>query len=208
MVSEAESVSRKPVAPAGEPLRLAVQVAAKRFKSSWVEFGRLLAKVRNEALWEDWGYARFETYCLSELRIRKGTAEKLTRNFGFLEKHEPDRVKDDDIVQTAPAFEVVEVLAQAEERGQLSAAEYRSVRDSIWNQDKPVAEVRREVADRFPPPPPEPLGEAEGLRRLWSAAKKLAAELRAAQGVPRATVEQAQALAAALEVLVARKSDA
>lgn len=208
MASVEKQVPHKHEAIPAGTLRHTVQVAAKRFKSSWVEFGRLLAKVRNEGVWEEWGYPNFESYCLSELHIRKQTAEKLTRSFGFLEKHEPERMRSDDIVQTAPAFEVVEVLAQAEERGQLSADEYKSVRDTIWSQEKPVSELRREVVDRFPPPPPEPVGDAEGLRKLWALSKKLAAELRAARAVPRAVVESADGLARDLEALVAKKADA
>src|SRR6185295_940584 len=94
--------------------RQTVLLAAKRFKSSWVELGKLLVKVRNEALFEEWGYPTFEAYCLAEVRIRKATADKLTRSFSFLDKHEPKAMAQDDIVETAPAFEVVQVLADAE----------------------------------------------------------------------------------------------
>ncbi len=187
-------------------LRHTVVQAARRFKSSWVELGKLLVKVRNEALFEEWGFATFDAYCLSELRIRKATADKLVRSFSFLDKHEPERMQEEDIVEKAPAFEVVEVLAQAEDRGALSAAEYKSVRDSIWNMEKPVSELRREVVEKFPPPPPEEPSDAEQLKRLWTQTKKLAAEMRANKAVPRAVVERADALSGDLEELVAKKS--
>ena len=144
-------------------LRQTVLLAAKRFKSSWVELGKLLATVRNDGTFQEWGYPTFETYCLSELRIKKQTADKLTRNFGFLEKHEPQVMRTPELAEAAPAFEVVEVLAQAEERGQLSAQEYKSIRDSIWNQEKPTSELRRELTERFPAPEETPSSDAANV---------------------------------------------
>ena len=113
--------------------RHGVMMAAKRFKSSWAELGKLLVKVHDDGSFQEWGYDSFETYCYKELRIRKQTAYKLIRSFGFLKKHEPEAVERDDFSEMAPAFEVVEVLAHAEDAGSLSESEYKQVRDSIWN---------------------------------------------------------------------------
>ncbi len=189
-------------------MRQTVALAAKRYKSSWVDLGKLLVQVRDQALYEAWGYPNFEGYCLGELRIRKQTAMKLTRNFSFLEKHEPQEMQSADIVERAPAFEVVEVLAQAEERGQLSAQEYKSIRDSIWNQERPVSELRREVVEKFPPPEPEPLSHGAALRRLVGLAKKLSAEVHSTKHVPKAVGERVDALIEDLEALVAQKAKA
>jgi hypothetical protein len=46
-------------------------VTAQKFKSSWVELGALLVKVRHEGLWEEWGFAGFEEYCSKELRLKR-----------------------------------------------------------------------------------------------------------------------------------------
>ncbi len=192
----------------GAALRQTVALAAKRFKSSWVDLGKLLVQVRDQGLFEEWGFPNFEAYCLAELRIRKQTAMKLTRNFSFLDKHEPEQMQREDIVERAPAFEVVEVLAQAEERGQLSAQEYKSIRDSIWNQDRPVSELRREVVEKFPPPEPPPLAEGVALRRLVGLAKKLSAEVHATKQVPKAVAERVDAVVEDLEALVEAKAKA
>lgn len=191
------------IPPAGT-FRHGVWVAAKRFKSSWVELGKLLSQVRHEGLFHEWGYPSFESYCLAELRIKKQTAEKLTRNFGFLEKHEPQAMKSPDVAEVAPAFELVEVLAQAEERGQLSAAEYKSIRDSIWNQERPTSELRRDLTERFPAPASQEDSAAE-LKRLWGQAKRLAAELRANRKIPGEIKEKADAVANDLEALALAK---
>ncbi|MFT3837648.1 MAG: hypothetical protein QM723_11695 [Myxococcaceae bacterium] len=126
-----EHLEKKSQAVSAGSYRHTVLQAAKRFKSSWVEFGKLLTKVRNEALFEQWGYDSFDSYCFSELRIKKATADKLTKSYNFMEKHEPKALEREDIAETAPAWDVVSVLADAEERGSLSGSEYKSIRDSI-----------------------------------------------------------------------------
>jgi hypothetical protein len=188
-------------------LRHTLLLAARRFKASWVELGKLLVEVHHKGLYQEWGYPNFETYCLAELRIRKQTAEKLLKSFGFLERHEPERVKAPDFTESAPAFEVVEVLAQAEERGQLSAAEYRSVRDSIWEQDRSTAELKRELSEKFPAPERAQSANAE-LKHLLTLAKRLAAELHGAKKIPKAVAERADALVSDLEEVVSQRADA
>lgn len=189
-------------------LRHSVLLASKRFKSSWVELGKLLTEVRDQALFEQWGYESFEAYCLKELRIRRPTALKLTRSFSFLDRHEPKAMATPDIAETAPAFEVVEVLAGAEERGQLSAQQYKSIRDSIWDSEKPVSELRRDFTERFPAPEAAPPSDSSQLKRWAGQAKKLADELSSSKKVPRSLAERAAALADDLEELLEGKAEA
>ena len=201
--TEADLQQKAKSVPAGT-FRHTVLVAAKRFKSTWAELGKLLVQVRDEAKFEQWGYESFESYCLKELHIRKQTALKLTRSFSFLAKHEsPETLKDEEFPQRAPAFEVVEVLADAADRGQLSPSEYRSLRDSIWDPDKPATELKREFTERFPRPAPEPPPENLQLRRLAQTARKLASELSGCRRVPSAVAERASALAEEVEELAA-----
>jgi hypothetical protein len=205
--AEAAIASKISEVPPGS-FRQTVLLAAKRFKSSWVELGKLLVKVRNEALFEEWGYPSFEAYCLAEVRIKRQTAEKLTRSFSFLDKHEPKAMAQEDIVETAPAFEVVQVLADAEERGQLSAQEYRSIRDSIWNNERPVSELKRELVEQFPAPEAKGPSDVAQLKRLAAWSRKLATELQGNKKVPRAMVDRAQALADEVEELAQNKAEA
>lgn len=207
MATAQEVISRKVTEVDPGSFRHTVLLAAKRFKSSWVELGKLLAKVRNDGTYQEWGFPSFESYCLGELRIKKQTADKLTRNFGFLEKHEPQVMHTPELAEAAPAFEVVEVLAQAEERGQLSASEYKSIRDSIWNQEKPTSELRRELVEKFPAPEVKTDSDTE-LKRLFASCKRLAAELHSNRKVPAAVRERADALASDLEELVAARAEA
>lgn len=203
---EAELDRKAAGVPAGS-FRQLIVLAAKRFKSSWVELGKLLTKVRHEGTFQEWGYASFEAYCLAELRIRKQTADKLTKGYSVMNKYEPERLAAPDIQESAPPFEVVEVLAQAEDRGQLSAQEYKSIRDSIWNQEKPISELRRELVERFPAPEAE-AGDPVSTKRLWLQMKRLAAELRSNRKIPRALVDRADALVQDLEEVVTQKAEA
>lgn len=187
--------------PSADPYRQTVLAAARRFKSTWVELGKLLIRVRDESLWEGWGHPSFEAYCAKELHIRKSTALKLTRSFSFLQRHEPEEVGKDALPERAPAFEVVEVLADAEERGQLSPNEYQQIRESIWNPERPVSELKREFTERFPRPAPEPRPTSLQLRRLAQAARKLAGELAACGEVPSHVADRAAALADDVEGL-------
>ena len=95
---------------------------ARDFKNAWVSLGAHLTQVSSGALYKEWG-CDFETYCQRELHIRKATAHKLTATYGFMQRHEPrllERAEADPVVRAqVPAFEVVQVLSRAEERGQM-----------------------------------------------------------------------------------------
>jgi hypothetical protein len=192
---------RAPVAESGDAVREEVLRAARAFKASWMGLARVLTRVRDEGLWESWGFPSFEAYCTRELRIRKATALKLTRSWSFLDRHERHWKPEAPDARPAPAFEVVEVLAEAEERGALDAEEYRSIRDSIWDPDRPVAAVRRELSERFPRPAPEPAPTEVRLGQLARTARRLAEDLRVCRGVPTSVRTQADDLAAAVESL-------
>lgn len=175
--------------------------AARRFKAGWVELARHLARVRAEGLFEEWGYATFEAYCSRELRIKKATAQKLVMSYGFLEKHEPRVLADPEQIRRAPAFEVVQVLSQAEEQGQLDEESYREVREKLWERPVAPAELKRELAKRFPAPEPEEPPVDLTLKRLAAAARKLARDLSGCSRIPRAVAERAAALAEDVEEL-------
>jgi len=185
----------------GTSLRSTVAAAARRFKSSWFELGRLLVQVRAADAWRPWGFESFEAYCTGELHIRRATAEKLLRSYGFLKRHEREDV---DAAERAPAFEVVTVLADAEERGQLTERDYARVRDSIWEPGRTPAELRRELTERFPAPERSVDAHAQ-LRRFAHTARRLATELRASSRIPTAAKRTAEALADELEALLEKR---
>jgi hypothetical protein len=194
-------------------LRHQVLLVAQKFKSSWVELGALLVKVRNANLWEEWGYKSFEDYCGKELRIKRQTALKLTNSYAFLARHEQELIEPErhgrspqqEKIKEPPAFEVVSVLADAAGRGQLSDKEYQSLRESIWDDERPAPAVARDLAQRFPAPAkPAPPADLV-VRRLAVLARKLASELKGCKRVPAAVADRAAALAEDVEELAAQE---
>ncbi len=164
--------------------RRKVLEGAQRFKSAWVELGRLLVEVKRKEHWREWGYPSFERYCTRELFIRASTAEKLTMSFGFLERHEPELVRSRGEAR-APPFEVIEVLSRAEAAGRLSPEGWRELRDEVLERPTTAATMSRQLAERFgaPPPPPAPRpprrrparrSASRGWRRLPGASPRAA----------------------------------
>lgn len=180
--------------PEGSPRRRVLE-GAQRFKSAWVEFGRLLAEVRRKELWRGWGYPSFERYCSKELLIRGGTADKLTRSYGFLERHEPELARARGETR-APPFEVIEVLSRAEAAGRLSDGGWRELRDEVLDRPPTPAAMNRTLTEKFGPPPAAPaLPRGERLSRLAAAARRLAESCQAESTLPRALARRAVDLA-------------
>lgn len=184
--------------PAGS-LRRRVLEGARRFKASWVELGKLLSEVKRGGAWQGWGFRDFEGYCARELFIRRQTAEKLTRSYGFLERHEPELAKEQG--RGAPPFEVVEVLSRAEAQGRLPAGGWRELRDGILEQPPAPAALARQLAERYGPEERARPSPAERRERLAAAARRLAEACAAERSVPRALAERSRALAEELAAL-------
>ncbi|HTP24310.1 MAG TPA: hypothetical protein VMK12_01455 [Anaeromyxobacteraceae bacterium] len=180
-------------------MRRRVLESARRFKSSWIELGRMLSQVKRDSLWQEWGYGSFDAYCGKELFLRKQTAEKLTMSYRFMEKHEPSVVAAEEPAP-APPFELIEVLSRAEAAGRLPEEGWRAMRDEILERSPTPAALNRQLNERFGPmPQPEPRPKEEGLRRLAALAHRLAACCAKEERVPAAVVERAKALAEDLD---------
>lgn len=182
-------------------MRRKVLEGAQRFKAAWVEFGRLLADVRRKELWRGWGYPSFERYCGKELFIRGATADKLTRSYGFLERHEPELARSRG-ESRAPPFEVIEVLSRAEEAGRLPQGGWRELRDEVLDRPPTPAAMNRTLSEKYGPPPPPPRpSEGDRLERIAGAARRLAEACDEESAVPRALARRAADLAGELEAL-------
>jgi hypothetical protein len=200
-MSTGESLAARAEAlPPGSTRRQVIE-GARRFKAAWVEFARLLSEVRRGELWREWGYPSFDRYCASELFVRKATAEKLTASYGFLERHEP-RLAQGLGEETAPPFEVIEVLSRAEAAGRLSPDGWRELRDEVIDRAPTPAALNRALAERFGPEPKAPRPpRGERLARLAAAARRVAEGCATEGSVPRAVTARAEALAEELETL-------
>ncbi len=195
--------SRADDLPAGS-MRRRILESARRFKSVWVELGRLLSQVKRESLWREWGYPSFERYCTRELFIRSATADKLTASYGFLERHEPQLAAKDDDTE-APPFEVIEVLSRAEAAGRFDASGWRELRDEVLERPPTPAAVSRKIAERYGAPAPTSApSKVERIERVAALARRLADACREEPAVPRPVAERAGALAGEIEALLRR----
>jgi len=126
----------------GSP-RYRVLASAKQFKSSWVDLGEKLTRVHRERLYREWGYGEFDDYCSQEIRIRKGTAEKLTRAYHFMESDFPERLAADHELQPLPDFRAVDLLCRAREE-QLPEEELEQLQRAIFEEQRSLPTVRQQ----------------------------------------------------------------
>jgi len=108
--------------------RYLVLATARQFKSSWVELGEQLIKVKNKGEFQGWGYESFDDYCSREIRIRKETARKLTLAYRYLEQEEPSLLGAERRLQPLPDYRAVDLLRQAREEQNFSEDEYPAAR--------------------------------------------------------------------------------
>lgn len=195
--------ARADALPPGSLRRRAME-GARRFKAAWVEFARLLAEVRRDEAWREWGYPSFDRYCAGELFIKKATADKLTASYGFLERHEP-RMAEGTGDEAAPPFEVIEVLSRAEAAGRLSESGWRELREEVLERPPSAAALARTLTERLGPAPAPPRPpRQERLARLAAAARRLADACAAEGSLAKPVTARAEALADELEALVGR----
>jgi len=170
---------------------------AKRFKSSWVELGEKLLQVSAKGRFREWGYGSFEEYCVQEIRIKRGTAEKLTMAYRFMEKEEPQMLSTEQPLKPFPDYRSVDLLRQAKEEKAFSEEEYGALRKSVLEEDrshptvlkkfKEVAALREEPDVRAP------------VKAGLAAAKRLEGALRALPSPPAGFIEQLGELIGSLE---------
>jgi hypothetical protein len=161
---------------------------AKRFKSSWVELGEKLLQVSSKGRFREWGYQSFEEYCVQEIRIKRGTAEKLTMAYRFMEKEEPQLLSAREELKPLPDYRSIDLLRKAKEEKGFSEAEYDGLRKSVVEEErshptvlkkyKEVAALREEVNPVAP------------LKASISAARRLDASLRGLSDPPALYLQQ------------------
>jgi hypothetical protein len=130
-------------------LRYHILESAKSFKCSWIELGRSLYSVWKDKMYKEWGYVSFEIYVTGEIGIRKQTAMKLLKSYCFLEKEEPQYLKNEYTSITAPAqlpsYESVNILRQAKNNKSLDEDDYRDLKKEVFEKGKDVQEIKKNL---------------------------------------------------------------
>jgi hypothetical protein len=130
-------------------LRYHILESAKNFKCSWIELGRSLYSVWKDKMYKEWGYASFDIYASREIGIRKQTAMKLLKSYYFLEKEEPQYLKDEYTASTQPvnlpSYESVNILRQAKNNKGLDDNDYRDLKKEVFEKGKDAQEIKRNL---------------------------------------------------------------
>ena len=180
--------------------------AAKRFKSSWVELGRVLWSVWREKKFREWGYMTFEAYCAKEIGIRSATAKKLLHSYYFLEKEEPTALKR--LAQgsptSVPSAEAVNLLRLLKARKEFPQQNYEKFRAELLEKGREAPEVRRELRSILQPPEADPVSaraarREKTLQRMIGALKGMRMELASSNWVPKKIISEVEALTQKLE---------
>jgi len=130
-------------------LRYHILESAKNFKSSWIELGRSLYSVWKDKMYKEWGYGGFDIYVSKEIGIRKQTAMKLLKSYYFLEKEEPQYLKDEFVQEANPAslpsYEAIDVLRQAKNKLTPDSKDYASLKKGIFENGRQATEAKKDL---------------------------------------------------------------
>jgi hypothetical protein len=177
--------------------RYVVLDKAKQFKSSWVELGEKLLQVSSKGRFKEWGYGSFEEYCVQEIRIKRGTAEKLTMAYRFMEKEEPALLSTREELKPLPDYRSVDLLRKAKEEKGFSEEEYGKLRKSVVEEQRShptVAKQYKEVASLR-----EEANPQAPFKASLSAARRLESALRGLYDPPAQYLAQVGEIIAHLE---------
>lgn len=123
--------------------------AARHFKSSWIELGQLLYSIHRDKLFRDWGYLTFDAYCAKEVGIRRATAVKLLKSYGFLEREEPAFLKPDALQERKPdkipSLDAVNMLRLASENEDYPEDDYDELREAVLDRAVPEEDLKKKV---------------------------------------------------------------
>lgn len=183
--------------------------AAKRFKTSWIDLGRILWTVYKEKKFREWGYLTFEAYCAKEIGIRTATAKKLLHSYYFLEKEEPTLLKKltEEPPAKLPQAESVNLLRLFSRKQDVPSENYQKVRSYVLEKGADPSQVRQEVksfleASQSDPEAARAARRQTTLRRMVGTLKAMRMELDAAHMVPKKLLAEIESLAHKLEEIL------
>lgn len=177
---------------------------AKNFKTSWVDLGRALYTVWKDKLYKTWNYSTFDAYTQKEINIRKLTALKLLRSYFFLEKEEPQYLKEEFNESAGPAsipsYESIDILRRAKGRKELDSQDYHNLRNKVFEKGKDSKEIRKDltalIKQREELSPEEAFQKRQdsNRKRLLSLLKSLKTELEVSKSFPHAVLKDIDSL--------------
>ena len=185
-----------------QSLRYQVLVSLRKFRSSWVELGKLLTDVAYGGDYKDWGYDDFEVYCASELGLKKPTVKKLMVSYNYMKSYEPDRLRSENVSEKGydvPDYQTVELLKKARENDNINEEEKEELHRMAFENNTDEGILRKEIRERMRPADPEDIDRANFNRRreiegILRTARTLRQKLAEAHSIPegiKAKIEEA-----------------
>ena len=183
--------------------------AAKRFKSSWIELGRVLWAVYREKKFKEWGYLSFDAYCAKEIGIRSATAKKLLHSYYFLEREEPSLLRK--LQQESPAklpqADSVNMLRLLKNNEKIQGADYEQVRRYVLERGGEAPQVRKEIRSLLESAEPDPEAARADrrqavIRRTIGTLKSLKVDLQESKLVPAKLLAEIESLVKKLEEVI------
>src|SRR6266568_245188 len=182
---------------AGDAERVLVLERAKRFKRTWIELAEVLVRVREADAFRRWGYGSFDEYVTRELKLKRGTVDKLCASYGFLRANAPRLLRDapDDVVRPVPSWQAIDFVARAEERGAVDAETLDAMKREVFDEGAAAPALSRKYREvAFP--------MADDERRARLVAQLVAAGRRLADLAAEAEVSLPRGLAERVEAVV------
>ncbi len=175
-----------------ESVRYQVLVSLRKFRSSWVELGRLLTDIAYGGDYKEWGYEDFEIYCARELGLKKPTVKKLMVSFNYMKSYAPERLEKQDDADTGydvPDYQTVELLKKTRERDDIDEGEKEELHRLAFEGANDEGVLRKEIRQRLQPASREEIEDANVNRRrevdgILRLARTLRQKLAAAHGIP------------------------
>lgn len=176
-----------------ESVRYQVLVSLRKFRSSWVELGRLLTDIAYGGDYKEWGYEDFEIYCARELGLKKPTVKKLMVSYNYMKSYAPERLEkheeEQDTGYDVPDYQTVELLKKTREREDINDDEKEELHRMAFEGAGDEGVLRKEIRQRLQPVSREDIDEANSNRRrevdcLLRLARSLRQKLASARSVP------------------------
>ena len=130
-------------------LRERAAEGAKGFKAAWVSFAQVLYSIKQDKLFEYWGYEKFEQYAERELGLKKAMAIKLVKTYQFVEQQEPAYLKEEFMesreASALPEMDAINVLRLAKNRKELTKQDFQELRKQVFDKGCNAGLLRKDL---------------------------------------------------------------
>jgi hypothetical protein len=135
--------------PTSKELRVRAAEGTKNFKAAWLSFAQVLNSIRQDKLYEYWGYEKFEQYSERELGLKKPLALKLVKTYQFVEQQEPAFLKQEFMesheASVLPELDAINVLRLARNRKELTKQDFQELRKQVFDKGRNAALLRKDL---------------------------------------------------------------